>query len=306
MARWLDPADLVLSPPPLSPLVAAAAVLLTIAPAGASEPLRVGGNGPPVILVTGPEADAGLYLWSDDAAPGRRGLAPSLTRRGFQVWIAAGDDLPAAVEHVLAAAGAAQVSLVGHGLGGTACYRYLARTPDPSVIERLVTLGAPFSWQPRSPLLEEVQLRLADPDVARYSQLAGRESGTTGGDLFAASTTALPPDRHPALLRRAREAGSIPHRAALDDLPGWVAGATDLATLEAPALVLCGGLDRIAPCEEAWRARDALGPTAAFHKLGYMNLDRLDYGHLDLVLTPEAHRRVFPLVARFLRTGRQP
>ena len=276
---------------------------LAIAPtAGAAAPVveHVGGRGSPVLLVTGPEADAELYQPDRHASEGR-GLAGFLVRRGFSVWIADGEALAAAIEQVRAETGSEQLSLVGHGLGGTACYRHLATGGDAATVGGLVTLGAPFGWFDRSALLDEVIRAASRPDVMRYSQLSRIDSVTVGGDLFSASMTALVPDRIDELRARASETGSAAPRAALDDLAGWVGVAADLPESPIPALLICGELDRIAPCEEAWRARDALGPSAVFHKVGYMNLDGMDFGHLDLVLTPEARRRVFPVVARFLR-----
>jgi pimeloyl-ACP methyl ester carboxylesterase len=285
------------SPPPVLPALMTALLLLAwIGGAAAADPQFVGGRGRPVLLVAGPEADPGLYRWEDGG-----GLAPYLVRRGFAVWLADGEELARAVDAVRERSGAERVALVGHGLGGTACYRYLAESGD-GVVAALVTLGAPAGWTDRSPLLDEVLAGLSDPDVARYSSMAGRPSATTGEDLFASAFTALPADRLPALTERAREAGAVSRRAALDDLESWADLAEALPAGEAPALLLCGELDRIAPCEEAWRARDARGPSARVHKLGYMNLDGHDFGHLDLALTAEARRRVFPRVARFLRS----
>ena len=282
------------------------AVLVAALPAAAMEPTLVGGRGQPVLLVLGPEADEGLYLWEEKGPRPRGGLASYLARRGFQVWITTHDDLATALDHVRATSGVDRISLVGHGLGGTACYHHLAAAGTADGVDRLITLGAPYRWSARSPLLDEVLAGLADPDTARYSQLAGTDARTTPDDLFGVAFSGLPASRRPELLARAREAGAVTRRAALDDLAGWVAGASPLPTLDDRALLLCGEIDRIAPCEEAWRARDALGHAAVIHKLGYMNLDRLDFGHLDLVLAPEARRRVFPVVARFLRAGRTP
>ncbi len=298
-----------MSPPRfLGPLAVALTVLAVLSPtprALATDPTLVGGRGQPVLLVLGPEADEGLYRGVRGPRRSRGGLAEYLVRRGFQVWIASHTDLAQAIDHVRDQAGAESVSLVGHGLGGTACYRLLVAEGGGHV-DRLVTVGAPYRWEPASPLLHEVIDALADPGTARYSQLAGRESSTTGSDLFQVALTSLSGDDADALLVAAREAGAVARHAALDDLPAWVAGASPLPRRPGQALLLCGEIDRIAPCEEAWRARDALGPAAEVHKFGYMNLDRLEFGHLDLVLSPDARRRVFPIVARYLRSGRSP
>ncbi len=56
--------------------------LLTTVPCAAQTPDFVGGRGDPVILVLGPDADAGLYLEPDGS-----GLAVYLANHGHAVWI---------------------------------------------------------------------------------------------------------------------------------------------------------------------------------------------------------------------------
>jgi len=271
---------------------------LATAPLAASEPLHVGGRGEPVLLVVGPEADEGLYLWPDGG-----GLGRFLARRGFDVWIATASGLPDSIAAVLEATGAPDVALVGHGLGGTACYRYLASQGADVPLRAIVTLGAPAGLESSSPMRQAVFDTLGGRELPRYSLLSFEASAfpEAGGDLFAASLTRLRGERLEDLRFRAREAGATVRAPAMADLPAYVEGAAALPAVDFPVLAACGGLDRIAPCEEAWRARDLLGGT--FHKFGYMNLDGLSFGHLDLVLTEEARRRVFPEVARFLRRG---
>ena len=273
-------------------------VLLVAAGPAAADPVHTGGNGPPVLLVAGPEADEGLYTWPDGG-----GLAPFLARRGFSTWIAGFDSLGADVEHVVAATGADEVSLIGHGLGGTAIYRYLADAPGDAPLRCVVVLGAPVGLAPSSPLREAVFVAAAE-GTPRWSLLAFRTApfDTAGVDLFAAAMTATPDEAD--VWRRAREAGALASTPPMADLEGWIGEAADLATVDFPVLIACGEKDRMAPCEEAWRARDLTGGT--FHKVGYMNLDGGDYGHLDLVLTDQARRRVFPAVVRFLRQGELP
>lgn len=271
-------------------------VVLTVA-AGrvGAEPVHHAGTGDPVILVTGPEADENLYVW-----PGGGGLAPFLARRGFSVWIAGSEDLAGDIDHVIAAEGCVQVSLVGHGLGGTAIYRYLTLAGDEPPIRAVVVLGAPVGLAETSPLRAAV-FEAAAEGVPRWSLLAFEPSPLTpaGTDLFAASMTARPSDTD--IWRRAREAGALTSSPAMTDLEGWIAGAADLPEVAFPALTVCGEKDRMAPCEEAWRAREQLGGT--FHKVGYMNLDGGDFGHLDLILSDRARKHVFTVVKRFLERG---
>jgi len=278
----------------------AALVVLCVlaASARAAEPTRVGGRGEPVLLVVGPEADEGLYHWPDGG-----GLGRYLARRGFDVWIVDGQDLDAAIDAVRRDTGDEAVSLVGHGLGGTACYRYLVRNGPDVPLRAMVTLGAPTGLESSSFLRRTVFEILAERDLPRYSLLGFEASpgGFAGEDLFGASMTQLRGDRQDELLGRAREAGATARDPVMDDLQSFVDGAAELPTVDFPVLAACGGRDRMAPCEEAWRARDQLN--GAFHKFGYMNLDALPFGHLDLVLADEARRRVFPEVARFLRRG---
>jgi len=241
----------------------------------------------------GPEADEGLYQWPEGG-----GLAPYLARRGFSVWIVPHGELRAAVEQIRADVGPQPVSLVGFGLGGTAIYRYLADAGDGAV-KNIVTVGAPAGWETVSPLQEAVIDELARPQVARFSSLVfvGSPLPLAGRDLYSAALTNVKQEREAELLRAGREAGATQRDPALDQLRDWVTGPP---AINVPALVACGELDRWAPCEEAWRARDAMGGSATFRKFGYMNWDGMDFGHLDLALTPEARRAVFPVVARFL------
>ena len=263
-----------------------------------ASPLHIGGRGDPVLLVVGPEADEGLYLW-----PKGGGLGRYLARRGFDVWIVDGGALEVEIDEVRQATGAERVSLVGHGLGGTACFRYLVHNGPDVPLNSLMTLGAPTGLESSSPLRRVVFETVAARDLPRYSLLSFEPNPlpNADGDLFVGSMTALRGARLDALALRAREAGATGRSPALADLQEYIDGATELPAVGFPVLATCGGRDRMAPCEEAWRARDRLG--GSFHKFGYMNLDGLPFGHLDLVLADEARRRVFPAVARFLREG---
>ena len=267
-----------------------------VVPAWAGEAIHVGGKGPAVVLVLGPEADEGLYVWPEGG-----GLAPYLVRHGFSVWIAQHGDLAADLEQICRDDGVERAALVGFGLGGTAIYRYLADRGD-AALTSIVTVGAPAGWQTRSPLQDAVIDELARPQVARVSSLVFVPSPLplAGDDLFGAAMTNVAQEREGELLAAGREAGATERDAVLDDLDRWVTGPPAVGI---PALVTCGELDRWAPCEEAWRARDAMGDTAIFRKFGYMNWDGMDFGHLDLALTPEARKAVFPVVAKFLKTG---
>ncbi len=273
--------------------------LLIATPATAAAPTHLGGSGPPVLLVVGPEADATLYTWAEIGGPG---LATALQRKGLSLWWADARDVGGAVAAVTSAAGQAPW-LVGHGLGGTACLRYVAETGADAPLAGLVVLGAPSAGGSPSPLKSTALQALQGAAAPRWSRLALRPSPwpDAGPDLFAAACTNLPAERHEELLRRAREAGAVERDAALDDLGTWIEPTATLPEVAFPALLACGERDRLAPCEDTLRAADQLGAT--FHKFGYMNLDRLDFGHLDLMLADEARTRVFPVVARFIRKG---
>lgn len=274
--------------------------LLLCLPCSAQTPVHLGGGGSPVLLVVGPEADEALYTWEDI---GRGGLARALQGKGFSVWWTGVEDLDGAVAAVTAASDGAVPWLVGHGLGGTACYRYLAAVGAGAPLAGLVTLGAPSNSPDPSPLRTAALEALAAASGPRWSRLALVDSPWPGAgpDLFAAACTNLPPERHEETLRRAREAGATTGGAAVAELTTWIGETTTLPEVAFPALVTCGERDRIAPCEDTLRIADQLG--ASFHKFGYMNLDRTDFGHLDLVLADEADGRVFPVVRHFLQRG---
>jgi poly(3-hydroxyalkanoate) synthetase len=82
----------------------------------------------------------------------------------------------------------------------------------------------------------------------------------------------------------------------------------DLRRIEVPVLLLSGIADNIARREDVERATMYIGARdREYRMLSRTNRYRRDYGHIDLLATPEAVHEVFPYIARWLegrRSGR--
>jgi pimeloyl-ACP methyl ester carboxylesterase len=128
--------------------------------------LRAGrpADGPPVLLVHGygmnasifgfhPRGpsflehlyDAGLDPWTVDLRGTSTAIGPA-RRAAVTLDDQAHVDLPAVLEHIAAASGAARVHAIGCSLGGALLYAHVGRDADHRV-DRLVTMGSPLVWQ---------------------------------------------------------------------------------------------------------------------------------------------------------------
>ena len=108
-------------------------------------------QGPPILLVHGLACNRGNWFW----------FRRQLKQRGHRVYtmdctppfsrIAKyGDQIGYAVDEVLAATGATQVTLIGHSQGGLSIRAYLDRHGDEKV-DKIITLGSPHqgTWLAR-------------------------------------------------------------------------------------------------------------------------------------------------------------
>lgn len=228
---------------------------------------RVGGDGPPVVLVHGL---SGSWRWWQSTAAAlsdrHRVLLPDLPGHGARPqWRA--PPLAGAPEWLrawLAAVGVERASLAGHSLGGFVCARLASRHPE--LVERLV-LVAPAGVPERSLLGSALPLaaglRHVSPTFLRL--------------LVADATRAGPL----TLLRAARDLLD-------DDLRD------ELGSVRAPTLLVWGGRDPIVPVRHARTFRSLL-PDARLVVLR-------DAWHVPMVEQPEAFSAA---VAAFL-AGREP
>ncbi len=296
-------------------------------------PVRDGGFRSPVLLCHGLGVN---HLNMDYPAP--FGLAQHLAAEGHDVFVlslrgTAGSlaparagpidfdafcalDAPAAIEHVKAISGAAQVAWVGHSMGGMIAFA-LGGTEAADSLACLVAVGSPsgFRHQPR---------------LAWIARNLGWIGGIVGLPGLPARVAApwsgffTPPLVRPIVLPGAIEGHVIRRFLAhgIERVPApliaqfasWAAhdrftsrdGAIDyrarMAAHRAPALLLSGSHDGLVPPACVAEAHERLGPREKrCEALGRATGLKEDYGHGDLLLGRTAAAEVFPKIAAFLR-----
>lgn len=288
------------------------------------------GEGPPVLLVHG--MGANHYNWDYRSEVS---LAAWLSERGWDVWVPdlRGDpgtappdrrawrnfsfddharyDLPAILDAVQAATGEAQVSWVGHSMGGMLLYAALSQYPER--IRAGVAIASPARFQAQQPLkrlyaglgrmapargrTRARSMMIALSPLGRWAPGMGRVSNPRNMDGATARGLAR---RAIVDLRRqtAREVVTWLRAGALTTADGQGSWVTPPAQ-PVPTLVLAGAGDWLVPASDVvWvcEGRPAceavvLGESSDQHEL---------YGHIDLVLGQNAAVDVYPLVGDFL------
>ena len=146
---------------------------------GATIHVRVGGQGPAVVLLHGFGNTGDMWaLMAAELAHDHRVAVPDLRGMGLSSHPAGGYDKKtqaADIRSVLAQLGIDHATIVGHDIGATVAYAYAARYPDKT--DRLVVMDAPVPGIPpwdeivRSPALWHFSF--GGPDAERL--VAGRE-----------------------------------------------------------------------------------------------------------------------------------
>ncbi len=285
----------------------------------------------PVILCHGMGANR-FHLDFDE----HYSLARHLARHGFEAWVLelrgrglAGTPLDATfddeAQHDVGAAlrvvrgtGAEKVLWVGHSKGGLLAWAHLARNPD-APIAAVAALGSPvvFDVQPALRYLLKSAaslLRLKTIPLARTSAFAllSASPGPFGHYLLLEENTT------PEVSRRmlANVTADIPGGVARQ-FARWMASgrwdgedgfdyASGLASVQAPALLLAGAKDLIAPPSTVSPALKLLGGPAELVIAGREHGFAADYGHADLPLGRHSPEEIFPLVTRFLEANATP
>jgi pimeloyl-ACP methyl ester carboxylesterase len=146
---------------------------------GATIHVRVGGQGPAVVLLHGFGNTGDMWaLLAAELAHDHRVVVPDLRGMGLSSHPAGGYDKKtqaADIRSVLTQLGIDRAAVVGHDIGATVAYAYAARYPDKT--DRLVVMDAPVPGIPpwdeivRSPALWHFSF--GGPDAERL--VAGRE-----------------------------------------------------------------------------------------------------------------------------------
>jgi len=267
----------------------------------------------------------------------RYSVARYLARRGFETWVLelrgrglagpanvisfdaqAEYDVRAALRTVRAA-GADQVTWVGHSKGGMLMYAHLARNPQAPV-RALVGLGTPatFTAQPGLGKFIETVSPLLELKSVPMQKVLGSLAwwGPPPGPItrYLAHTANVDPE----VLKRAMAncASDLPGGVARQ-FAGWIqSGRFDaldgfdyrahMGNVRIPLLLVGGSRDLMAPPAAVRAAQAHVAGPVTWRELGRAHGFREDYGHGDLVLGRHAPDEVFPVIAEFLEAHSDP
>ncbi|MCB9780733.1 MAG: alpha/beta fold hydrolase [Alphaproteobacteria bacterium] len=306
---------------------------------GASVHLRrYRAEGPPVLLVHG--ISSNHRAWDLDE---QRSLARHLQARGMDAWLLdlrghglarvdadghaqrAGwsidtygrQDLPAAIDHVRAETGAAQVGYVGHSLGGMVAAIYVAQYGDDA-LAALAVVGSPIDFGDPEPLLEAALIgapaagllpTLPTPTLARAAAAFDRvplgiddllfSPGSVDADARRAMYRSIVSPLSRGEVRQFRRILAEERFVSRDGLTDYVDSLTALD--DAPLLVIAGRGDRVAPPDRvtAWIPA-AASPDETLVVASRANGFATDYGHLDLTVGDAAAAEIHPLIGAWL------
>lgn len=227
-------------------------------------------------------------------------------------------DVPAFVKHILETTGAPHLHWVGHSMGGMLAYAAMIHF-DSSLFRSVVTLGSPAFTRMSHPLLDQVyklrgMVRLVDWIPYRHVGIAGAifpKLTIRSVGLLAANPDNLNPKHmrriapwvlhdlpSPLLKQFAEWYGGTHGFSRRDGLLGYW---EHLNRVKAPVLVVAGGSDVLTPVADLKTAYEALGSKDKVFLV--CNKDEgfsADYGHIDLVLGPNAPKEIFPRINQWI------
>lgn len=270
----------------------------------------------PVLCIPGFATNSNIVAVHPDG----ESLFDHLYAAGFDAWRVelygdgivprALDEIPRAVEHVLAETGAERVHLVGGSLGGTLIYALLAHRPELAV-DKVVALASPLDWVVKPPWIAafgrlgpvlsrvpmrgtRLQARLALPVAARlapsllrlYMNVDHVDIGNS--DVLFEIVEDPTPGMNAEVARWVRRGALVVEGVEVASaLRGW----------DRPVLAVAGSGDGIAPPETCQSAVEVL-PAGEYLLVG----DPKDpWSHADLFVGRSARQHVFEPVAAFLR-----
>lgn len=297
------------------------------------------GSGEPVLLCHGLGANA----FNHDLGP-KLSLARHLAARGLDVWSLelrghgasaegappgwshrrwsfdqhALEDVPAAIDRVLAVSGASRLHWVGHSMGGLAIYAYLSQTQDARVAS-LCAIASPTHFE-RNDLVRRMHgfwwflSYLPTFPVAAFSGLViplywglrlpypTHNPASVSVRAIRAALANLVCAINPWVLRQFAVWFETGEFLSADRTIDY---GDALATVTTPACAIVGSADRLARPSEAREGHQRLASAVReFHHLGRDSGANADYGHGDLLIGDHAPRDVFPVVTQWLEARR--
>jgi pimeloyl-ACP methyl ester carboxylesterase len=234
-------------------------------------------------------------------------------------------DIPALIEHVLLASGTAQLTWIGHSMGGLLMMMYGIEHPE-APISRLIAVGSALDYRPGRNVYQDVRKlrKLAGPlrefpfgVIARaLSPIAGigpilpaegmnfHRSNTDRAvcrELMAQGFATIPLSLFDSLATTFDTDGF----SRVSTRKGRIVYLEHAAELRMPTLIVAGSRDVQCPPATAQATFDRLtgvkDKRALFVGKPYGQPD--DYGHLDLLVGKRAAQEVWPHIEEFVRGG---
>jgi pimeloyl-ACP methyl ester carboxylesterase len=225
-------------------------------------------------------------------------------------------DVPAVISLVRQHTGANQVAWIGHSMGGIIALGCLERYPNPG-IGKLITVGSQVTM-PQGQLLSQFAVEMIKMRERQFAGMFDKHE-----KLHAAQTSLqniffnerhVSPSVYHALCSWASDVPSIglvqqyavlSNGGELLDHKRQYHYAHQLANVKVPVLVSCGEADQIAPPEVQRYLYEHLGS----HDKTLMVFGRAagfaaDAGHDDTLVGLTSSAQVFPVLERWLRTGK--
>lgn len=321
--------------PPMAPAppMAAEVVVLATEDGAAVQLHHHPAAGPPVLVVHGLGSRGQYFDLNEDQS-----LARALQGQGFDAWLldlrghgglqkgADGRhlkagwtlddygryDIHAAIQHIQASTGHAQVGYIGHSMGGMALAIYQSWHGD-AALAAVVILASPVDFGDPDPLLKAsgramlagAALPSLHPEVfggmaARRARLPlHAEAMLANMENLGAETWAAMVAHGTGPLSRGEllQLHQVVRSGCFCSMDGSRDYLRDLSQLSAPPLVFAGRADGIAPADRVKPFYDHAGSNhKAFEIAGRIHGYGADYGHLDLTAGRRAPAEIWPLI----------